>query len=177
MSTIRDGTVVTMHYTLKNAAGEVIDSSSGGEPLEYLHGAGNIVPGLEAKLGGRAMGEAFIAVVAPADGYGEYVADAVHHVTRAQFPADLDLRVGMQFGAHGPNGEQVACWVRAIEGENVTVDFNHPMAGQELHFDVQIVSVRDATDEERAHGHAHGAHAHDHSHDHGHAHDHEHKHR
>jgi FKBP-type peptidyl-prolyl cis-trans isomerase SlyD len=178
MSTIADGKVVTFHYTLKNDAGEVIDSSSGLDPLTYLHGAGNIVPGLEAQLLGKSAGEAFDALVAAKDGYGEYVDEAVHQVTRTQFPPEMELAVGMQFGAHGPNGEQVACWVRKIEAENITVDFNHPLAGQRLHFAVQIIDVRDASAEEREHGHVHDANAHNHdhghSHDHGHGHDHKH---
>ena len=177
MSTIADGKIVTFHYTLKNDAGEIIDSSSGHEPLAYLHGAGNIVPGLESRLLGKVIGEAFAAVVPAKDGYGEYVTDAVHIVNRTQFPPELEIAVGMQFGAHGPDGEQVACWIRKIEADVVTVDFNHPLAGQQLHFSGTIVEVRDASDVEREHGHVHDAHAHNHDHDHGHSHGHDHKHK
>lgn len=168
LSSIAEGKVVTFHYTLKNDAGEVIDSSSGNEPLAYLHGAGNIVPGLEGALLGHAAGEAFDVTLAPKDGYGDYVDDVVHNVSRSQFPEGTEITVGMQFGAEGPEGQQVACWVRKVEADTVVVDFNHPLAGQTLHFSVTIVSVRDASDAEKQHGHVHGEHGHGHDHSHGH---------
>lgn len=173
---IADGKVVSFHYTLRNDAGEVLDSSSGGEPLSYLHGAGSIVPGLENQLTGQAAGAKLRVTVPAGEGYGEYQDELKHAVSRNQFPPGVDIQVGMQFGAQGPNGEQMAVWVREVTGDSVTIDFNHPLAGQALHFEVEVVSLRESSDAEREHGHAHGAHGHDHGHGHDHDHGHGHGH-
>jgi FKBP-type peptidyl-prolyl cis-trans isomerase SlyD len=162
---IEAGKVVGFHYTLKNDAGEVLDSSSGGEPLQYLHGAGNIVPGLETELTGKAVGDDLSVTVQPADGYGERDEQMVHHVAKAQFPDGMEIEVGMQFGMYGPGGQPIPVWVTAIEGDTVTIDMNHPLAGSKLHFQVKITSVREATAEEQQHGHPHGP---DGGHSHGH---------
>jgi FKBP-type peptidyl-prolyl cis-trans isomerase SlyD len=159
---ITTGKVVGFHYTLRNDAGEILDSSNGAEPLHYLHGGGNIVPGLENALHGKSAGESLKVTVAPGDGYGERHEAGVHRVPRDQFPPNVQIEVGMQFGTEGPDGEAVPVWVAAVDADAVTIDFNHPLAGQSLHFDVQLISVRDATDEEKAHGHPHGPGGHHH---------------
>jgi FKBP-type peptidyl-prolyl cis-trans isomerase SlyD len=159
---IADGMVVSMHYTLTNPDGQVIDSSSDGDPLTYLHGAGNIVPGLEAKLAGAGVGDKVNAVVAPADGYGERSGPEPQPVPRDRFPEDADLKPGMQIVAQGPSGEQFALWVVGLKDNDVLLDHNHPLAGVTLHFDVEVTEIRAATDEEKAHGHPHGPGGHDH---------------
>jgi FKBP-type peptidyl-prolyl cis-trans isomerase SlyD len=160
--TIADGSVVTIHYTLKNAQGEEMDSSVGGEPMDYLHGAENIVPGLERELSGRKVGDKVAAVVMPADGYGERTGPEPQPVPRSSFPDDADLHEGMQVMARGPEDETFALWVVGVDEESVVLDHNHPMAGLTLHFEVEITGIRAATEEELAHGHPHGPHGHHH---------------
>ena len=158
---IAERTVASFHYTLTNDAGEVLDSSQGREPLTYLHGAGNIVPGLEAQMVGHVAGDAFTADVAAADGYGDYIAELVQVVPRASFDGIDDLALGMQFQAQTAQGP-IAVVVTEIEGDQVTVDGNHPLAGETLHFAVEITEVREASVEEVLHGHVHGAGGHHH---------------
>jgi len=149
--------VVTIHYTLKDDADKVIDSSSGGEPLAYLHGHGNIVPGLERELAGKSVGERLAVRVPAAEGYGEYDRALVQKVPRRALKGIANLRVGMRLQA----GQQ-AVTVTHIAGDMVTLDGNHPLAGQNLNFDVEITAVRPATEEELAHGHVHGSGGHHH---------------
>ncbi|MBN8481809.1 MAG: peptidylprolyl isomerase [Xanthomonadales bacterium] len=158
---IAERTVASFHYTLTNDAGEVLDSSQGREPLTYLHGASNIVPGLEAQMAGHVAGDRFAADVAATDGYGEHVPELVQIVPRAAFAGVDDLEVGMQFQAQTGQGA-IPVVVTAIEGDDVTVDGNHPLAGETLHFAIEIVEVREASVEEVLHGHVHGAGGHHH---------------
>lgn len=158
---IADRTVASFHYTLTNDAGDVLDSSEGREPLTYLHGASNIVPGLESQMAGRVAGDRFDADVAAADGYGEYVAELVQVVPRASFAGIDDLAVGMQFQAQTGQGA-LPVVITEIDGDDVTVDGNHPLAGETLHFAIEIVEVREASVEEVLHGHVHGAGGHHH---------------
>ena len=158
---INDGSVALFHYTLKNAAGEVLDSSAEGEPLAYLHGGGNIVPGLESQMLGKQAGDVFTAIVSPELGYGVPNTGMIQQIPKDAFPPGQHLEVGMQFGAQTPGGS-VAVTITHIDGDMVTVDGNHPLAGVTLHFDVEIVSVRAASSEETAHGHVHGAGGHHH---------------
>lgn len=160
-STVADGKVVSIHYTLK-VDGEVVDSSTGQDPLEYLHGAQNIVPGLERELAGKSAGDKFAAEVAPADGYGVRVDDAVQTVPRNAFPDDAPLAEGLQFQAVDEQGNPLMGTVMQLTDDAVKVDFNHPLAGKTLSFEGSVESMRDATDQEREHGHAHGPHGHDH---------------
>lgn len=153
-------TVVTLHYTLKNDAGKVIDSSRGGEPLEYLHGVGEIVPGLERALAGKKVGEKVQVVVPPEDGYGPRDPNGKQEFPREDFPEDLTIEPGMQLIVEDEDGEEVPCWVLAADARVVTLDLNHPLAGERLHFDVEVVALREASEEELEHGHAHGAHSH-----------------
>lgn len=159
---IADGMVVSVHYTLKAEDGEVIDSSEGEEPLMYLHGAGNIVPGLEKQLTGHNVGERIKAVVAPEDGYGEHSGDEPQMVPRAKFPEEADLYEGMEVMAQADEGEMIPMWIVGLTDDHVLVDENHPLAGMTLHFDVEIADIRAATEEELAHGHPHGPGAHAH---------------
>lgn len=152
---IGDNMVVSMHYTLTDDSGNVLDSSEGSDPLSYLHGAGNIIPGLEKALVGKVAEDALQVTVAPEEGYGEKVPELMQIVDRAAFQGVDDLQPGMAFEAQGQNGEVQRVVIASIEGDQITVDANHPLAGVTLNFDVKIVGVREATQEELSHGHAH----------------------
>jgi FKBP-type peptidyl-prolyl cis-trans isomerase SlyD len=153
--------VAYIHYTLKDDAGTVIDSSSGGEPLAYLHGAGNIVPGLEKALEGKQAGEKLSVKVAPEQGYGVRDEAMVQQVPRRSFQGVRDLKAGMQFQAQTEQGP-VAVTVTQVQGDMVTVDGNHALAGVTLNFDIEVAKVREATPEELIHGHVHGPGGHHH---------------
>ena len=158
---IADKTVVSIHYTLTNALGETIDSSVGQDPLVYLQGAQNIIPGLENALAGKAVGDALQVTVEPAEGYGEIRDELIQEVDRSAFQGVDDIDVGMQFMAQTPWGEQPVTVVK-VEGDQITLDGNHQLAGETLNFDVEVVEVRDATAEEVEHGHVHGPGGHHH---------------
>jgi len=153
--------VVSIDYTLTNDAGDVVDSSAGGEPLVYLHGMHNIIPGLEHALEGKSTGDTLQVTIAPKDGYGERVDAMVQTVPRELFQGVDQLEVGMQFQANTDSGVQVVT-ITAVNGDEVTVDGNHPLAGENLNFDVTVVDVRDASNEEIEHGHVHGPGGHQH---------------
>jgi FKBP-type peptidyl-prolyl cis-trans isomerase SlyD len=158
---IGDRTVATFHYTLTDTSGKVLDSSVGGEPLTYLHGVGNIVPGLERELTGRSAGDKLEVTLQPEDGYGEPNPAMVQVVPRQAFQGVDDLEVGMQFQAQTPQGA-LPVVISKVEGDQVTVDANHPLAGQVLHFAVEVTDVRNASVEELMHGHVHGEGGHQH---------------
>jgi FKBP-type peptidyl-prolyl cis-trans isomerase SlyD len=153
--------VVLIHYTLTNEAGETLDSSSGGEPLAYLHGQGNIISGLEKALDGKQAGDKMNVRVEPADGYGLRDDELIQQVPRRQF-GGANLKPGMQFHAQSSQGHARVVTVTRIVGDMVTVDGNHPLAGKVLNFDVEVAEVRDATQEELEHGHVHGPGGHHH---------------
>jgi FKBP-type peptidyl-prolyl cis-trans isomerase SlyD len=153
--------VVTIHYTLKDDAGTVLDSSAGGEPLAYLQGRGNLVPGLERALEGKQEGNSVAVVVSPADGYGTRDESLVQRVPKRSLQGAGAVKKGMQFQARTDDGVRLFT-VAAVIGDMVTLDGNHPLADQTLHFDVQILGVREATAEELQHGHVHGAGGHHH---------------
>lgn len=155
-STVEDGVVVIFHYTLRDDDGEVLDSSVGEDPLPILQGAGNIVPGLESALVGKSAGDEFEVDVPPAEGYGERLGPGPQEVDRAAFPEGVEIHVGMPFFAEGPEGEDLTLWVTAVTDATVSVDHNHPLAGQTLHFEIAIDRLREATADEKAHGHPHG---------------------
>ncbi len=146
--------VVAIDYTLKDDDGSVLDTSEGKEPLAYLHGSGNIIPGLEKALEGKAQGDEVNVQVPPEEAYGERRDDLQQVVPRSLFQGVDELQVGMQFQAQSEGGEQIVT-IAAIDGDDITVDANHPMAGVPLNFEVKVVEVREATDEEKEHGHAH----------------------
>jgi FKBP-type peptidyl-prolyl cis-trans isomerase SlyD len=151
--TVENQKVITINYTLKNAEGEIIDQSNDGS-FCYLHGAQNIIPGLENALTGKAKDEKINIVIPPEEAYGEYNAAITQIVDRAMF-GDQELEVGMQFQAQGEDGGMILITISAIDGDNITIDGNHPLAGVTLHYDVHVVDVRDATEEELSHGHVH----------------------
>ena len=153
--------VVSMHYTLTNDRGETLDSSRGHEPLAYLHGAGNIIPGLEKALEGKQAGDKLQVHVKPAEGYGERDDALIQAVPRRMFKGLGDLKVGMRLHAQGDRGARVVR-ITHVAGDMVTVDGNHELAGQALNFDVEITEVRDASAEELQHGHVHGPGGHHH---------------
>ena len=157
---ISDGKAVQIDYTLRNDAGEMLDSSEGRQPLAYLHGAGNIIPGLEAALEGKGAGDALSVSIPPAQGYGERDDAKTLTVGLSQFPDPKQAQLGAQFGIQTDQGSHMAT-VTAVVGDQVTLDLNHPLAGETLHFDVDVVDVKEASEEERAHGHVHSGHAHD----------------
>jgi FKBP-type peptidyl-prolyl cis-trans isomerase SlyD len=156
MSKVQKNSVVSIDYTLTDDEGEVLDTSKGQDPLSYLHGHGQIVPGLERALEGKAIGDSVKVVVEPKDGYGQRDQKRVMHVNRAKLPSDLDPEVGMQLAGQDDKGQVIPLWITQVSATEVTLDGNHPLAGQTLHFDVQIKDVRQATEEELHHGHAHG---------------------
>lgn len=153
---VADDKVVIFHYTLTDKEGEVLDSSEGQEPMAYLHGAGNIVPGLESQMTGKKVGDAFKAEVAPAEGYGEKQGPGPQPVERSAFPPGAEIHEGMMFAAQMPDGSQMPLWVVGVEGDKIMVDNNHPLAGETLFFDVKIEGIRDANASELDHGHPHG---------------------
>lgn len=159
---ISSGKVVSLHYVLTNNSGQELDRS-GDEPLTYLHGQGQIIPGLEKQLDGLSKGDKREKIeIKPEDGYGESQPELKRKIDRKQFPADVDIQVGMQFMSQSPDGHRLPLVVTAIEGDQVEIDGNHPMAGQTLNFKVEVADVRDATAEELEHGHAHGPGGHHH---------------
>ncbi len=159
---IEKGSVVAIDYSLHLGDGKVIDASAPGDPLTYLHGEGQIVPGLEQALEGLAAGDARQVVVAPDQGYGTHDPEGVQEVPRTAFPKEIRPEVGMELMAQGPGGEPVPFVVRDVKLETVVIDMNHPLAGKTLHFDVTIREIRAATAEELEHGHAHGGDGHHH---------------
>lgn len=153
--TISQDKVVAIHYTVTDTAGNQLDSSAGGEPLVFMFGQGALIPGLEQALAGKAAGEKFSSTIAAADAYGERHDQLVQAVPRSMFEG-MDVAVGMRFRASGPDGREQPVIIIDVSEEEVVVDGNHPLAGFELKFDVEVIAVRDATAEELAHGHAHG---------------------
>jgi FKBP-type peptidyl-prolyl cis-trans isomerase SlyD len=151
---IADKKVVSMHYTLKDENGVLLDTSDGREPLVYLHGSGNIIPGLESQLIEKSTGDKLSVVVAPEDAYGVKRDDLQQVVPKENFRGDEELVQGMTVQVETNEGVAIAV-VSVIEGENVTLDLNHPLADKTLHFDVEVVDVREASEEELEKGHVH----------------------
>lgn len=151
---VSDNKVVSIHYTLCNAAGDVLDSSVGEEPLPYLHGAGNIVAGLEDALLEKNVGDKLDVTVPPELGYGEKHEEMIQKVPTENFEGIDNIEIGMQFMAEAPWGQQPVT-VMAVEDDGITIDGNHPLAGETLHFNVEVVEIREATEEEIEHGHVH----------------------
>jgi FKBP-type peptidyl-prolyl cis-trans isomerase SlyD len=154
MSVVAANSVVSIQYILKNDAGETIDASEAGDPLRYLHGAGNIVPGLEQELEGKKVGDKIEVVVQPADGYGEVSGPGPQELPRDAFEG-VEPEPGMSFVAEDEEGNEIHLWVLDADEERVVVTPDHPLAGVTLHFAVEIEEVREATAEEIDHGHVH----------------------
>ena len=158
---IAQDAVVLIHYTLRNDSGAVLDTSAGGEPLAYIQGHGNLVPGLERALEGKEGGNTVAIRLTPAEGYGTRDEALVQRVPKRSLQGSGEIRKGMQVQARTGDGMRLFT-VTAVAGDMVTLDGNHPLADQTLHFDVEVVSVRVATTEELEHGHVHGAGGHHH---------------
>jgi len=160
--TIENNKVVTLEFTVKNAdTNEVIESSEGGDPLLYLHGHSNLVPGLEKELAGKQVGDKYDVTVSPEEGYGVRDESLVQEVPKEAFQGVDNIQVGMAFTADGPQGP-VVVEVTKIEGETVTIDANHPLADVTLGFSGEIKDIREASKEELDHGHVHGPGGHHH---------------
>jgi len=154
--------VVTMNYEVADDQGQLIDRSEEGGPLAYIHGNGQLIPGLETALEGRGKGDKIAVDVPPEQGYGERDEEGVQTVARNQFDDSVEIEVGMQFEAQDDDEGHQIVTVVAVDGENITLDTNHPLAGKNLRFEVEILDVRDASAEELSHGHVHGPGGHDH---------------
>ena len=152
--TVQDGLVVSMEYTLK-VDGEVLDSSDGAGPLQFLAGYDNIVPGLEREMIGMKIGESKDVVVSPEDGYGEFDDEGFMDVPRSEFPEDMEFEQGVGLNLTDEDGNIQQAYIESFDKETVHLDLNHPLAGAELHFNVKVVALRDPTEEELEHGHAH----------------------
>jgi FKBP-type peptidyl-prolyl cis-trans isomerase SlyD len=157
---ISENAVVLFHYTLTDEEGNQLDSSTDREPLAYIHGHKNIIPGLEKAMEGKKEGDVMIETIAAADAYGERQEQMIQQVPRTSFQTE-DMQVGMRFEAQTPNGP-ISVVVTELTDETVTVDGNHPLAGKALTFDVKIDTVREASEEELTHGHVHGEGGHQH---------------
>jgi len=153
---VADNMAVSIHYTLTNDDGEVLDSSIGDEALVFLQGSGNIIPGLEKAMVGKVTGDKFNVRIVPEEAYGELMEDMIQVLSRDMFEGIDNIEVGMQFHADVSSGPGVVTVV-SIEGDDITIDGNHPLAGIALNFDVEVIDVRLATEEEASHGHIHGA--------------------
>ncbi len=158
---IEANSVVTLHYTLKDNDGKVIDQSDDGSFL-YMHGAMNIIPGLENALTGKAAGDSLTVNVSPEEGYGVKDPERIQEVPKEMFEGSEEIAVGTQFHAQSPDGQAVVVTVVEVKDEAVVIDGNHALAGVDLNFDVKIMDVREASEEEIAHGHVHGEHGHQH---------------
>ncbi len=159
--TVADNMVVSLAYELKLDDGQTIDTADATDPLQYLQGANNIIPGLERELNGLKVGDEKTVVIAPADAYGEYDPEAMTFVPMSAFPKDFELEEGMGLQMRDSNtGEVVIAYVEDIQDDGVVLNLNHPLAGQTLHFQIKVVDLRPATSEELAHGHTHAGHSH-----------------
>ena len=154
--------VVSINYTLKDDEGQIIDTSEGGEPLAYLHGAENIIPGLENALTGKSSGDSLSVSIPPGEAYGEHDESKIQAVPRELFDDAGEVVVGAQYHAANPDGGDITITVVEVNDDQVVVDANHPLAGANLNFDVTVLEVRDASEEEITHGHVHGPGGHHH---------------
>ena len=148
--------VVSLNYTLTSVTGEVLDKSEADSPLDYLHGSGNLIPGLEKALEGKKTGDHLTVTVPPEEGYGLYDDGLILNLKKDRFDTENDVKIGMEFSGQTEDGEFHIFRVVSIKGDKVKVDGNHVLAGQTLNFDVSIAGIREATEEEIAHGHLHG---------------------
>ncbi len=155
--------VVSIDYNVKLDDGELLDTSQGREPLSYIHGHGMIIPGLEKALTGMKLGDSQALIIPPAQAYGDYVDGAQQWLPKEVFPSDMPLEPHTSFQAKDQNDELVTLYITEVQEDRVGVDYNHPLAGETLHFEVTVVALRQATEQEIAHGHVH-THDGDHNH-------------
>ncbi|MEO8357174.1 MAG: peptidylprolyl isomerase [Chloroflexota bacterium] len=158
---VQSDVVVSMEYTLR-VDDEVVDSSEGQDPLQFLVGHGNIISGLEREMMGMKVGDSKDVVILPTDGYGEYDDEAFMNVPRGEFPKEMPVEEGMELTVRDDAGQARYARIETVEGDSVTLNFNHPLAGDELHFNVKVVGLREPTGEELEHGHVHQAGEHHH---------------
>lgn len=161
---IKDNVVAAITYTLKDDDGKTVDTNVGDAPLYYLHGHGNLVPGLEKELDGKTAGDRVQTVVSPADGYGVYDESRTFEVPKSELGPNIQPQKGMVLSMRGPNGHVLPVTVMKVKLNSIVLDGNHQLAGKNLHFDVTVEQVRKATKEELTHGHAHGPSGHGHAH-------------
>jgi len=154
--------VVTMNYTLRDVQGNIIQTTTNKEPFRFLSGNQQILPKLEKEIDSMIIGSKKNVKIPAKEAYGEYSEQAIQQVDKNNFPDDVDLQIGMEFVANSPEGQQMPFVVKDIKDEEITIDFNHPLAGKDLEFDVELVDIRAATVEELQHGHAHGRAGHKH---------------
>ena len=153
---IEKNKVVLINYSVKSTTGELIDSSTNDDPLGFIFGTGSLIKGLEKELDGKKVGDAFQATIPPNEAYGDKNPNAIQTLPLTQFQEKDKVEVGAMFQMVNNQGQQLMARVTGVDGENVTVDMNHPLAGETLNFDITILEVRDATAEELDHGHVHG---------------------
>lgn len=158
---VQKDTVVSMEYTLR-VDNEEIDSSKGQDPLQFIVGHGNIISGLEREMIGMKVGDSKDVVIQPADGYGEFDEEAFMEVPRSAFPKDIPMEEGSELSVRDDSGQSRYARIDAVNGDNVTLNFNHPLAGDELHFNIKVVGLREPTREELEHGHVHEGDGHHH---------------
>lgn len=154
--------VVTLNFTLKDEQGNILDTTENAQPFSYISGQEQILPKLEAEVDTMLIGGKKHISIPAAEAYGEYNEEVVQVVGRENFPQDFLLEVGMQYIASAPDGTKMPFTITNVEGDDITIDFNHPLAGKDLEFDIELLDVRDATPEELAHGHVHGPDGHHH---------------
>lgn len=159
---LKPNQVVTIHFTVKDELGEIVDQTDNSQPFSFLSGKNQILPALEEEISNMIIGSKKNITLKPSEAYGEYMPEAVQVVNRKDFPPDMELEEGMNFVANTPEGGQVPFIVTQIEGNDITIDFNHPLAGETLLFDVELLDIRQATDDEITHGHVHGNNGHHH---------------
>lgn len=147
--------VVSIAFTLTDGDGKTLDATQPGKPLDYLHGAENLLPGLEKALAGKEVGDSLTVTISPEEGFGEVNPDLIQNVSAAAFQGVEKIEPGMAFEAKGPGGEVEQVLVEAVEGDQVRINANHPLAGVTLNFDVTVVAIREADEQEIAHGHVH----------------------
>jgi len=154
---VENNLVVSMDYELK-VENSIVDYSEEGDPIVFLQGHGNIIPGLEKAIQGMKVGESKTVQVKAAEAYGEYEADNFIEVPKSEFPAEIPLEIGTEIGVNDENGEELSAYIEEIDVDKITLNFNHPLAGKDLEFKVKIVDIREATAEELEHGHIHHDH-------------------
>lgn len=159
---IKPNQVITIQFQVKDEAGNVVDQTTPDNPYSFISGKGQILPKLEEAIGEMVIGSKKTIELSPEDAYGEHQQEAIQQVKRGDFPEGTDLEVGMGFVANMGDGKQLPFVISGVEGDDITIDFNHPLAGKKLSFEVELIDVRDATEEELAHGHVHGEGGHQH---------------
>jgi len=159
---LKNDQVVTINFILKDDEETVVDSTEGSQPFSFISGRNQILPKLETEIGNMLIGSNKKITLSAKEGYGEFKAEAVRTVKREDFPEGTEIEEGMDFMANSPDGHQMPFIVTQIDGDDITLDFNHPLAGKQLNFDVELLDVRNATAEELEHGHVHGVGGHHH---------------